>query len=166
MQLTSPLLKSLIGIIALFILAGCGGEKPAASTETVGADGVRTIQVTGNDAMKFNITEITATAGEPLRLTLTNIGKMPKQGMAHNWVLLKPIAESEINKIGMAAATRGPEYLPEDQSQILVHTRMLGPGESDTIEFNAPTDPGAYPFICTFPGHYAIMRGTLKVTAP
>jgi len=60
----------------------------------------------------------------------------------------------------MKAANNPPSYLPQDQSAIIVHTAMLGGGESDTIEFTAPP-AGTYPFICTFPGHYAIMRGKL-----
>ena len=54
-------------------------------------------------------------------------------------------------------------YIPPDAlDQIIAHTKLLGPGETDTIEFDAP-GPGSYPFLCTFPGHVALMSGTLVV---
>ena len=113
--------------------------------------------------MQFNVTEIRAKAGEEIRIVFTNIGKMPKQAMSHNWVLLKPMDLSAFNAWAMSAATKAPAYLPDDKSAILTSTKMLGPGESDTIEFTAPSQAGKYPFLCTFPGHFAIMKGKLIV---
>jgi len=53
-------------------------------------------------------------------------------------------------------------YIPDDPS-VLLHSRVLNPGESHTIHFNAPAAPGKYPFLCTFPGHWQSMKGTLVV---
>lgn len=127
------------------------------------AEKSRVIEVTGSDAMKFNVSEITAKPGEALGVKLTNIGSLPKAAMSHNWVLLKPMTDAEIAKFATAAMSKAPEYLPEDKSGILAHTKMLGAKETDTIEFKAPTEPGEYPFVCTFPGHYALMKGKLIV---
>jgi azurin len=44
---------------------------------------------------------------------------------------------------------------------VLAHTKLLGPGESETVTFNAPFIPGEYPFFCSFPGHYS--QGTKGV---
>jgi azurin len=58
-------------------------------------------------------------------------------------------------------------YIPQDEESkaaIVAHTKMLGGGESDEITFTAPA-PGDYPFICSFPGHFAIMQGVMTVKA-
>jgi azurin len=60
----------------------------------------------------------------------------------------------------MAAPTHIP---PGKAAMILAQTKLLGPGESETIDFKAPTQPGEYPFLCTFPGHFAMMKGKLVV---
>lgn len=127
------------------------------------ADGSREIAITANDAMQFSLKEITAAPGETLRIKFTNVGKMPAQAMSHNWVLLKPSTPAEVNAFGMKAQTKAPTYLPDDKSAVLAHTKLLGGGQSDTIEFKAPTAKGEYPFLCTFPGHFTIMRGKLIV---
>lgn len=152
-------------ISAILAITGCNNsastsESPA---DAIPDDGVRLVSITANDTLQFNVTEIKAKSGEKLRIRLTNIGKMPKQSMAHNWVLLKPMDTPAINAFGIQASAAGPEYLPKDKSQIIAHTKMLGPGESDLIELTAPAASGQYPFICSFPGHYAVMKGILIV---
>lgn len=147
----------------LFV-SGCGGgDDSAAPVSTASSDGVREIRITGNDAMQFSVSEIRAKAGEQLRIVLTNAGRMPKQTMAHNWVLFKNIGDAELNALVMEAANRGPEYMPSDMSAVLAHTRMLGPAETDRITITVPSEPGTYPYGCTFPGHFALMRGKLIV---
>ena len=132
-------------------------------TGLAAADKPRVIEITGNDAMKYSISEIVAKPGEALEVQLTNIGELPKAAMSHNWVLLKPMSDADIATFAMAAMPKAPEYLPDDKSAILAHTKTLGSKETDTVDFNAPTEPGEYPFICTFPGHYALMKGKLIV---
>lgn len=133
------------------------------ATESRGADGVRILHMTGNDQLQFNLKEITAAPGEKLTVELTNVGSMPKQAMAHNWLLLQSMSDADVNAFAMAATTRPPEYLPEDVSKVIAHTKMLGPKEKDSVSFSAPTTPGNYPFICSFPGHFTLMRGVLIV---
>ena len=53
-------------------------------------------------------------------------------------------------------------FIP-DSDKILHHTKLLDPDTSETIRFNAPTEPGDYPYVCTFPGHWILMRGTMHV---
>ena len=162
-----PLFSLLAG--ALLLLPACnksdstGGGGPV---DSVGADGVRIIRLTGSDTLQYNLKEITAAPGEKLNIELTNIGTMPRQAMAHNWVLMnKPMNDGEVNAIAMAASTKPPEFLPDDKSAILAHTKMIGSGEKDTIQITAPAEPGTYPYVCTFPGHFALMRGNLVVKA-
>ena len=63
----------------------------------------------------------------------------------------------------MSVASKLPNYLPDDPGAVLAHTKLLGGGETDTVEFSAPAQAGEYPFLCTFPGHVALMRGKLIV---
>jgi azurin len=150
------------------LLTGCGkSEAPAAAApapaQAPAADGVKTVSLTADDTMKFSVTEIRAQAGEKVRVTFKNVGRMPKQAMGHNWVLLVPMADHEVLALAQAAAARAPQYLPADAAKILAHTKLLGPNESDTVELTAPATPGEYPFVCTFPGHAALMKGKLIV---
>lgn len=145
----------LLSILALsgFVACPLMADTPAA----------REITITANDSMQFNVKELTANPGEKLRLTLNNIGKIPKTAMGHNWVLLTPMSYDAFNKLAMSCANNTPEFLPKNRATVLAHTKILGGGESDTIEFTAPTAPGTYPFFCSFPGHFSMMKGNLIV---
>jgi azurin len=123
----------------------------------------RVIVVTGDDTMKFSIAQIDAKPGEALEVVFTNAGTVPREAMAHNFVLLKPLSDDELAAFAASAAGKAPTFLPDDQSAVLAHTKTLGPKESDKVDFNAPSTPGEYPFICTFPGHYTLMHGKLIV---
>lgn len=123
----------------------------------------RVIEVTGDDTMKFNVTEIDAKPGEALEVVFTNAGSVPREAMAHNFVLLKPMTDEALGAFAAAAAAKAPTFLPDDQSAVLAHTKTLGPKESDKVDFTAPATAGEYPFICTFPGHYMLMHGKLIV---
>lgn len=127
-------------------------------------DGVTVVEMTGNDRMKFNLEAFTVPAGGQVKLTLLNVGKMPKNAMGHNVVFLVEGAD-ENAFAATAAAARDNDFIPSElSSQILAATKMLGPGESDTIEFTAPTEPGEYVFLCSFPAHmFAGMRGVMTV---
>lgn len=125
--------------------------------------GDKDVAITAVDAMKYDTTAIEAEAGQTINITLTNAGKMPKAAMAHNLVILKP--DTDVMKFVAAAARQAANnYMPiAEADSILVSTKLLGPGESDTIHFT-PTDSGVYPFVCTFPAHAMIgMRGTITV---
>lgn len=126
-------------------------------------DGVVVVAMTGNDQMRYNVESIPANAGQTVRITLTNIGRMPKAAMGHNVVILKAGADADAF-VAAAAQAKGTDYIPETKKDaILAHTKLLGPGETDTIEFVAPS-AGNYTFLCSFPAHlYAGMRGNLLV---
>lgn len=123
----------------------------------------REIVVTANDAMQFNLKELAAKPGEKIALKLTHVGKLPKTAMGHNWVLFAALPEADITKLLMDGMKNAPEYLPADRSAVLAHTKIIGGGESDTVVFTAPAQPGAYPYFCSFPGHFSMMKGKLIV---
>lgn len=127
-------------------------------------DGVTVVKMTGNDRMKFSLEAFSVPAGSPVKLEFNNVGKMPKAAMGHNVVFLNANVD-ENAFVAASAAARDNEYLPADMMDaILAYTKMLGPGESDTIEFTAPSEPGEYVYLCSFPAHmFAGMRGIMTV---
>lgn len=131
------------------------------TTEAVADGEVVEIRLTGDDQMRFDKTELRVRAGQTVRLTFVHVGKMAKNVMGHNFVLLTP--GTDINQFGQeAVAAADNDYIPRNTTKVIAHTKMLGGGESTTIEFTAP-EAGTYDFICSFPGHYAIMRGKFIV---
>ena len=86
--------------------------------------------------------------------------------MQHNLVIAKP---GTMNKVGEAAdvLARDPngaekQYVPK-MPEVLFATKLLNPEEATTLQFTAPSTPGNYPYLCTFPGHWRIMNGMMKV---
>lgn len=134
-------------------------------TTDVAADGeVTKIEITGNDQMQFNVKNFEVTEGETIQLSLKHIGQLPAVAMGHNVVILKPDTDLPAFAAKSAPA-KDSEYIPQDQEsldQVVAHTALLGGGEEDEITFTAP-EPGEYPFICSFPGHFAIMQGVMTV---
>lgn len=117
----------------------------------------------GTDAMQFDKKELKVKAGQTIKLTFKHVGKLPKTAMGHNFVLLQQ--GTDVAAFGsLAAQARDTDYIPkEETSSVLAHTKLLGGGESDTITFVAPKKKGTYPYICSFPGHYALMQGKFIV---
>lgn len=155
--LTLPLLA------ASLLLAGCG-PKDSATTAAASAPAGAAFEFTASDTMKFNLTRIEVKAGEDVKITLTNIGSMPKAAMAHNWVLLKKGADAKAY-IDAAVTAQATDYLPAALAdQVIAHTKLIGAKQSDEITFKAPTEPGEYVFLCTFPAHFmAGMQGVMVV---
>lgn len=152
--------------LALF-LASCGGNNQAeaqakAQTKEKAAksDEVTEIVIQPVDnEMKYAKTEFTVKAGTKVRVVMDNIAT--SEAMHHNVVIMKPGTDKQ--EIGMAALQAGEAkgYIP-DKEAILFYTPMSAPGEKQSVEFTAPA-PGDYPYICTFPGHWATMQGVMHV---
>jgi azurin len=124
----------------------------------------RTIEITGSQQMKYDVTRIQARPGEPLHIVLKSVGDAPKAVMAHNFVLLKAgVKPMEVNTAALNA--RDTDFIPPGmKDKILAYTGLAGAGETVDVTFTAPTKPGTYDYLCTFPGHYAFgMKGTLVV---
>ncbi len=127
-------------------------------------NGVTVVEITADDKMRFNIEFFAVPVGGPVKLKLVNLGKMPKATMGHNLVILG--ADINVNTFATdAASSRDNDYIPLQYSAgIIAATKLLGPGESDTVEFTAPEVAGDYNFLCSFPAHiYAGMRGVMTV---
>lgn len=140
-----------------------GGKEVSQIEESIGETETAVLEVSleATDKMTFNKDEIIVPAGSTVKLTLTHVGKLPANVMGHNFVLLKK--GTDVATFGLKA-TEFPNnnYVPTDTKAVIAHTKIIGGGESDTIEFKAPK-PGTYTFICSFPGHYMMMKGVLIV---
>jgi len=140
-------------------------KQPAPPKPVTKAGGAaRTIEMTGGDDMKYNVTEIKAKPGETIKIQLKNVGTLPKMAMAHNVVVLKPTTKLvEFNQA--AAMARDTNFIPAAmKADVIASTELAGPGETVEVSFKAPTAAGSYPFMCTFPGHFtAGMKGNLVV---
>lgn len=139
-------------------------KKAPAAAAKAAAGGGRTIEITGSDTMKYSVTEITAKPGEKLHVVLKALGSMPKIAMAHNFVLLK----AGVNPQDVANAAfnaRATDFIPADmKDKIIANTKLVGGGETADVSFTAPTKPGTYTYLCTFPGHFSQgMTGKLIV---
>ena len=113
------------------------------------------------ERMLFTLTEFQVKPGQPVKLIFTNPDVTP-----HNLVVVEPGASAEV---GLAAneMARSPDGLKKQfipsSSKILHFTEMLEQDASDVLRFNAPETPGDYPYLCTFPGHWIIMKGVMQV---
>jgi azurin len=121
--------------------------------------GARRVAVEAGPNLSFKQKVLNAKAGEVLALTFTNPDVVP-----HNWALLKP---GTMQKVGAEANAliSDPEalarqYIPAG-GDVIAYTDVVLPGEKFTIHFQAPKEKGRYPFVCTFPGHWMVMNGTL-----
>ncbi len=161
-----------LAIFAITILVSCGGKeqkeedsnkvKLKEKKETKKTDdNIANVVITGDDLMKFNKTEITIKSGQKVKLTLRHIGKMDIKIMGHNFVLLKKNVDL-VSFATKAVVATDNEYIPKDSQDIIAHTKLIGGGQTTTIEFDAP-EVGVYEFLCSFPGHYAMMRGSFIV---
>ena len=120
---------------------------------------------TVHEQMRFDTQRLVVEKGKPFEILLENADVMP-----HNLVIVEPGKHMEV---GMAAATMGPNdnrdrqgrtYLPKGH-RIIDATRLLEPGQKEKLQVKPIGKEGEYEFVCTFPGHAALMWGKLVVTA-
>ena len=109
--------------------------------------------------MRYDINAIKISAGQTLKLQLMNTGE--GDAMQHNWILVK---EADAQAVATAGIQSGADngFVPVDDERVIAATKLLKPGEEDQIEV-VVDEPGTYAYICTYPGHYPQMKGTLVV---
>ncbi len=158
---------------SLFAACSSGGTETTEETATTdeatvteeatteAEDGVSKVDLYSNDQMKFDKNEITVKAGTKVELILTHTGTMAVEVMGHNFVLLKQGTDlvEFTTEAGKAAANA---YVPVGSAAVIASTELIGGGGSTTVTFDAP-EAGTYDFICSFPGHYALMKGKFIV---
>ncbi|MGB7324644.1 MAG: DUF6797 domain-containing protein, partial [Rubripirellula sp.] len=121
----------------------------------------RQINIATGQNLTFATKQFTVKTNEPISLTLSNPDVVP-----HNWVLVRSGTLKQVGELGNrmiadpSAVSR--HYIPETDA-VLVHTDIVDPGDEQTVNFIAPAATGTYPFLCTFPGHWMVMNGTIIV---
>ncbi len=133
-------------------------KKPVVEEEVANND----VVVEANDNMRFNVKKIVVNGGQKVKITLKHTGKASKEVMGHNIVIIKN--DVKLNDFAQKANTaKDTDYIPAEYADsIIAHTKMIGGGEETTIEFDAPP-AGTYEFVCSFPSHYALMKGKFIV---
>lgn len=176
------LTAALAGALAL---TACNGEQPEPEEDPVEEDpaaeelttpepmqafqddgDVLEITIEGDDRMRFDTDRFTVGAGQMVRLTLEHVGNLPAANMGHNVVIIQE-GEDPVS-FGSDANSEGAdfpnEFVPEPvRDRVIAYTAMIGGGETATVEFQAPEEPGEYPFLCSFPGHFSQMNGIMEV---
>lgn len=129
--------------------------------ETRGAvtDSVRAIAIEAISGMQYDVVRFQVKPGETVTLSLTN-----KDDMAHNLVITEPKAREAVVNAALALGAKGPErdYIPESEN-VLWTIPVTYPGEKKVVTFQAPKKEGAYPYVCTYPGHGFLMYGVMYV---
>jgi putative heme-binding domain-containing protein len=114
------------------------------------------------EQMRFDTRLLVVEPAQPVAITLENNDAMP-----HNLAILSPGALEEIGlaaeKMAAEPDAEGRLYVPASP-KVLYATKLVAPGRNVQLAFAAPSEPGEYPFVCTFPGHWRRMTGTLAVT--
>ncbi|MEO6245313.1 MAG: plastocyanin/azurin family copper-binding protein [Opitutaceae bacterium] len=130
-----------------------------AGSDWINDEGDKQILLGTQPGLKFDTTLLTVKAGARVRLIFRNT-----DDMLHNFVLTQPGRGQAIGEASMALGIEGAakHYVP-DSPDVIVHTQLTLPETSDTIFFTAPTKPGDYDYVCTFPGHSQLMKGILRV---
>lgn len=115
---------------------------------------------TVGDTMAYDTPTFAVRAGQQVHLTLKNNGT--SAAMHHNWVLVKPGEEAEVATAGMTAG-EAANFVKAGDPNVIASTPLSTPGGTVDVTFTAPA-AGKYPYICTYPGHYATMKGVLEVS--
>ena len=148
-------------LLAAAALLGAAVALPAAAHA---ADKLCKLAITGTDLMQYDKKELDV-AGDctSVELTLTHGGKLPKEAMGHNWVLVNAADLNAVANSGMSAGVAS-NYVTAGDKKVLASTKLVGGGETTTVTFSTSVlkKGGSYMYLCTFPGHNSVMRGVLK----
>ena len=122
-------------------------------------------QIEGNDAMQFNVSSITVPAScTDFKITLKHTGTMPIAAMGHNVVISKASEMMAVAAEGMGAGAAN-SYVKAGDARVVAFSKLVGGGETTSVSFPVSKlkDGGPYEFFCSFPGHAAMMKGSIKV---
>ena len=164
-DMTRLLLGLALAALAAVALTASGCAEPSGPSPEQAALFARPVDAelvvpADKNAMRYSVGRVEAPAGATVRLVMDN-SVTTSPAMVHNVVVVRD--EPSVERVGRAAATV-PDNIPDDGA-ILAYTPLTRPGQRSAVVFTMPP-PGEYPFLCTFPGHWATMQGTLVSTAP
>jgi len=122
------------------------------------------LEISGNDQMQYDKHELwVSDSCKEVTLTLHHTGKLPKEAMGHNWVLVNAADLAAVTNAGMGAGLANNYVAPGDK-RVLAHAKTIGGGETTSVTFSTSglKKGGDYKYLCTFPGHNALMNGVFK----
>src|SRR5687767_4177755 len=107
--------------------------------------------------LQYDVVRFSVKPGSTVRLTLTNVSDM-----GHNLLITKPGSRSNVVDTALKLAEKGPEmdYIPVID-EVLWSIPVVSPGQTKSVSFTAPSQPGVYPYVCTYPGHGFVMYGAM-----
>jgi azurin len=149
-------------LVLAMVLAACGGGSAPAAGGSTGGDssGPATLEVgSKGEDLAFDVTALSVSAGQ----AVTVVFKNNSVAQQHNWILVSG-GESAAQAIAQAGMTAGAaaNYLGADKANVVAESPLAEPNTTVEVSFTAPA-AGTYLFICTVPGHYPLMQGTLTV---
>jgi azurin len=150
-------MKSIRAIACLSVLFAAPGA--------FAADKVCKVDIAGTDQMQYDKKEIVVAADcTQVEVTLKHTGKQPAAVMGHNWVLARTADVTAVATDGMNAGLPN-DYLKQGDTRVLAHTKVVAGGQSASVTFATSVlkKGESYSFFCSFPGHYAIMKGAFKI---
>jgi putative heme-binding domain-containing protein len=118
------------------------------------------------ERMLFSIRQFVAKPGQPVKVVFTN-----PDATDHNLVVVKPGVLAEVgmaaNEMAKDPRNASSDFIPREKHDLILHaSKMIGPtraAQISVLRFEAPTEPGIYPYVCTFPGHWVVMNGMMVV---
>ena len=144
--------------------AAAPAPPPAADTAPapVATAGECVFNLEGNDAMQYNVKNIDVPKScTEFTINLKHTGTMPVAAMGHNVVIAKA---ADVTAIAADGATVQPDHVKAGDARVIAHSGMIGGGQTTSVKFEvAKIAAGDYKFFCSFPGHAAMMNGTLTV---
>jgi len=123
------------------------------------------VDIQGTDQMQFSTNAISVDKScKTFTVNLSHPGSLPKNVMGHNWVLTTAADMQGVVTDGMAAGL-DKNYIKDGDTRVIAHTKIIGSGEKDSVTFDVSKLKAgdAYAFFCSFPGHSAMMKGTLTL---
>lgn len=122
------------------------------------------LSIEANDQMQYSTKSLSAPAScKEVTVTLKHTGKLKSNVMGHNWVLVET---KNLQTLAVAATKAGlaNNYVPKGDARVLANTKIVGGGESTSVTFKtAGLKDKKLSYFCSFPGHWAIMKGELKI---
>lgn len=124
------------------------------------------VDLTGNDAMKYNLSNIDISKScKTFTINLKHTGKMARNVMGHNVVIAKTADMSAIDKDGMKAGLPA-DYIKAGDARVVAHSKVVGGGQTTSVAIpvaKLTAGTGPFSFFCSFPGHSALMKGTITL---
>ena len=126
--------------------------------------GAKTVTISAFDTMKYSVNTIEAHPGDKITIQLKNDGTLPKEAMGHNWILLKAGVDPQ-SYANAAVNAKAEGFQPKAMAdKVIASIHVLGPKETGSVTFTAPSAPGNYAYLCSFPAHCQVgMKGVLVV---